>query len=135
MVLLFAVGRMLFGISLGRQPLALLIPTVGISFASAALGLVIASIARAHDSVMPLGTMVSMAMAAIGGCWWPLDFEPAWMRTLAKWLPTTWTMEAFNNLMIRSLPASSTLRPFAATVGLGLIFLTVGLVRLVHTED
>ncbi len=56
MVLLFAVGWLLFGISLGRYPLALLIPTVGISFASAALGLVIASIARAHDSVMPFGT-------------------------------------------------------------------------------
>ena len=77
MVLLFAVGWPLFGITLGRYPLALLIPTVGISFASAALGLVIASIARAHDSVMPFGVTLSMAIAAIGGCWWPLDFEPA----------------------------------------------------------
>src|SRR5277367_3272793 len=80
MVLLFAVGWALFGITLGRYPLALLIPTVGISFASATLGLVIASIARAHDSVMPFGVTLSMAIAAIGGCWWPLDFEPAWMR-------------------------------------------------------
>ncbi|MGD0075697.1 MAG: ABC transporter permease [Candidatus Binataceae bacterium] len=135
MVLLFAVGWALFRISLGRQPLALLIPTVGISFASAALGLVIASIARAHDSVMPLGTVVSMAMAAIGGCWWPLDFEPAWMRAVAQWMPTTWAMEAFNNLMIRNLPASSTLWPFAATVGLGMIFLVVGIFRLVNLED
>ena len=76
MVLLFAVGWALFGISLGRNPLALIIPTVGISFAAAALGLVVASIATAHDSVMSLGVTISMAMAAIGGCWWPLDFEP-----------------------------------------------------------
>jgi ABC-type multidrug transport system permease subunit len=135
MALLFAVGWALFRISLGRQPLALLIPTVGISFAAAALGLVIASIARAHDSVMPLGTVVSMAMAAIGGCWWPLDFEPGWMRSLAKWMPTTWAMEAFNNLMIRNLPVSSTLWPFVATVGLGAIFLAAGIVRLVNLED
>jgi ABC-type multidrug transport system permease subunit len=135
MVLLFAVGRVLFGISLGRQPIALLIPIVGISFAASALGLVIASIARAHDSVMPLGTVVSMAMAAIGGCWWPLDFEPGWMRSFASWLPTTWTMEAFNNLTIRNLPASSTLWPFAATVGLGAIFLTAGILRLIYLED
>ncbi len=135
MVLLFAVGWALFGITFGRNPLALLIPTVGISFAAAALGLVVASISRAHDSVMPLGVTVSMAMAAIGGCWWPLDFEPGWMRELARWMPTTWTMQAFNDLMIRSQPPSAALRPLAATVGIGIIFLAAGLIRFVSLDD
>ena len=135
MVLLFAVGWALFGITLGRNPLALLIPTVGISFAAAALGLVVASISRAHDSVMPLGVTVSMAMAAIGGCWWPLDFEPGWMRELARWMPTTWTMQAFNDLMIRNQPPSATLWPFAATVGIGMIFLGAGIIHFVSLDD
>jgi len=135
MVLLFAVGWALFGITLGRDPLALIIPTVGISFAAAALGLVVASIARAHDSVMPLGVTISMAMAAIGGCWWPLDFEPGWMRELARWMPTTWTMQAFNDLMIRNQPPSAALRPLAATVGIGMIFLGAGLVRFVSLNE
>jgi ABC-2 type transport system permease protein len=135
MALLFAVGWALFGITLGRHPLALIIPTVGISFAAAALGLVVASISRAHDSVMPLGVTVSMAMAAIGGCWWPLDFEPGWMRELARWMPTTWTMQAFNDLMIRSQPPSAALRPLAATVGIGIIFLGAGLIRFVSLDD
>jgi ABC-2 type transport system permease protein len=135
MVLLFAVGWALFGITLGQRPLALLIPTIGISFASAALGLVVASISPAHDSVMPLGVTVSMAMAAIGGCWWPLDFEPSWMRALANWIPTTWTMQAFNDLMIRNQPVSATLWPLAATLGLGTIFLAAGLVRFVSLDN
>ena len=135
MALLFAVGWALFGITLGRHPLALIVPTVGISFAAAALGLVVASISRAHDSVMPLGVTVSMAMAAIGGCWWPLDFEPGWMRELARWMPTTWTMQAFNDLMIRSQPPSAALRPLAATVGIGIIFLSAGLIRFVSLDD
>jgi ABC-2 type transport system permease protein len=135
MVLLFAVGWALFGITLGRHPLALLIPTVAISFASAALGLVIASISRAHDSVMPFGVTLSMAMAAIGGCWWPLDFEPSWMRALARFVPTTWTMQSFNDLMIRNQPPSATLWPFAATIGLGILFLMVGLIRFASLED
>ena len=135
MAILFAVGRALFGIALGRNPAALLIPTIGISFAAAALGLVVASIATAHDSVMPLGVTISMAMAAIGGCWWPLDFEPGWMRVLARWMPTTWTMQAFNDLMIRHQPASATLAPLAATIGIGAIFLCIGLIRFVSMED
>ncbi|HWN57950.1 MAG TPA: ABC transporter permease, partial [Methylomirabilota bacterium] len=135
MVLLFAVGWALFGITPGKSPLALLIPTIGISFAAAALGLVVASISPAHDSVMPLGVTVSMAMAAIGGCWWPLDFEPSWMRALANWMPTTWTMQAFNDLMIRNQPMSATLWPLAATLGLGTIFLAAGLVRFVSLDN
>jgi len=135
MVLLFAVGWALFGITLGRNPVALIIPMVGISFAAAALGLVVASIARAHDSVMPLGVTISMAMAAIGGCWWPLDFEPGWMRELARWMPTTWTMQAFNDLMIRNQPPSAALLPLAATMGIGMIFLGAGLIRFVSLND
>jgi ABC-2 type transport system permease protein len=135
MVLLFAVGWALFGISLGRNPLALIIPIVGISFAAAALGLVVASIATAHDSVMSVGVTISMAMAAIGGCWWPLDFEPGWMRELARWLPTTWTMQAFNDLMIRNQPPSAVLLPLAATIGIGVIFIVAGLLRFLSLED
>jgi ABC-2 type transport system permease protein len=135
MALLFAVGWALFGITLGRHPVALIIPTIGISFAAAALGLVVASIASAHDSVMPLGVTVSMAMAAIGGCWWPLDFEPGWMREFARWMPTTWTMQAFNDLMIRNQPPSATLVPLAATLGIGTIFLCAGLIRFVSLDD
>ena len=134
MVLLFVFGWALFGIALGRNPIALVIPITGISFAAAALGLVVASIATAHDSVMPLGVTISMAMAAIGGCWWPLDFEPGWMRELARWMPTTWTMQTFNDLMIRNQPVSAALQPFAVTVALGLIFLAVGLTRFINLE-
>jgi ABC-2 type transport system permease protein len=135
MIVLFAVGWALFGISLGRNPLALIIPTVGISFAAAALALVVASIATAHDSVMSLGVTISMAMAAIGGCWWPLDFEPGWMRELARWLPTTWTMQAFNDLMIRNQPPSAALLPLAATIGIGVIFIVAGLLRFLSLDD
>ena len=135
MALLFAVGWALFGISLGRNPLALIIPTVGISFAAAALALVVASIATAHDSVPSLGVTISISMAAIGGCWWPLDFEPGWMRALARWLPTTWTMQAFNDLMVRNQPPSATLVPLAATLGIGMIFLCAGLIRFVSLDD
>lgn len=127
MVLLFAIGWWMFGISLGPEPLMLLVPSAAIAFAAAAFGLIIACIARSHDSVMPFGAVVSMAMSAIGGCWWPIDFEPAWMRELALWLPTTWTMQSFNDLMIRGLPASAIVRPTIMTVGLGFAYLIAGI--------
>jgi ABC-2 type transport system permease protein len=126
MAVLLAAGWLLFGISLGRAPLMLFAPSAAIAFAAAAFGLVIACIARTHDSVMPVGAVVAMAMSAIGGCWWPLDFEPSWMRAIALWVPTTWTMRAFNDLMIRDLPATGALHASAAAAGLGVIYLIVG---------
>jgi ABC-type multidrug transport system permease subunit len=127
MAVLFGVGRAVFGVSLGPAPMALVAPTLGMAFAGAALGLVVPALAPAHDSVMPLGTMTSLALAAVGGCWWPLDFEPAWMRAVARWLPTTWTMQAYNDLMIRGAPASAVLVPSLVTTAIGTAILVAGI--------
>jgi len=135
MIVLFGVGWALFDIALGRQPAALLLPMISMSFAGAALGLVIPTLAPAHDSVMPLGTMTSLALAAVGGCWWPLDFEPAWMRTIAHWLPTTWTMQAYNDLMIRGAPPSAAVVPFLYTMTLGCGLLVIGVAAGMARQD
>jgi ABC-type multidrug transport system permease subunit len=127
MIVLFGVGWLIFDISLGRNPLMLLVPTAAISFAAATISLLVACVARTHDSVMPVGATIAMALSAIGGCWWPIDFEPTWMRAIARWLPTTWTMRAYNDLMIRHLEASSALWPALVTVGLALLYLVIGM--------
>ena len=40
-----------------------------------------------------------MALAALGGCWWPIEITPPWMQSLALWLPTGWTMDALHKLV------------------------------------
>jgi len=127
MILLFAVGYFVFGVSLGPQPWALLLPISGIVFAGTAFGLIVAGIARTRDAVLPLGAIVIMSMAAIGGCWWPIDLEPRWMRTIALALPTTWAMESFNDLMIRLRGVDAALKPTAVLVAYGLVYLALGL--------
>ena len=127
MILLFAVGYFFFGMSLGPQPWALLLPIGSIVFAGTAFGLIIAGVARTRDSVLPLGAIVIMSMAAIGGCWWPIDLEPRWMRTVALALPTTWAMESFNDLMIRLRGVEATVKPTAVLVAYGLLYLAIGL--------
>jgi hypothetical protein len=127
MIVLFAVGWAVFGISLGHSWWALLLPAAAIAFAAAAFSLLIACIANTRDAVLPIGAMAALAMAAVGGCWWPLDFEPHWMRVAALAMPTTWTMHAFNNLMIRGLGAETAVVPALITVGLGIVFLVSGI--------
>ena len=126
MVVLFAAGYLLFGISLGRTPAALMMPAAAIAFAGAAFGLIVAGVGKTRDAVLPVGAIVIMTMAAIGGCWWPIDFEPAWMQQVALALPTTWAMHAFNDLMIRNLAASSAVIPSAVNFSFGIIYTVVG---------
>lgn len=126
MIVLFAAGYVLFGISLGRTPAALLMPAAAIAFAGAAFGLIVAGVGRTRDAVLPVGAIVIMTMAAIGGCWWPIDFEPLWMQQVALALPTTWAMRAFNDLMIRDLAASSALIPSSVNFGFGIIYTVIG---------
>jgi ABC-type multidrug transport system permease subunit len=127
MLVLFAVGYALFGISLGPEPWALALPIVGIVFAGTAFGLIVAAGARTRDSVLPLGSIVIVTMAAVGGCWWPIDLEPRWMRNVALAFPTTWAMEAFNDLMIRRRGAEAAFVPTGVLVAYGVAYLGVGL--------
>jgi ABC-type multidrug transport system permease subunit len=39
-------------------------------------------------------------LAALGGCWWPIEVAPRWMQELASWLPTGWVMNALHRLML-----------------------------------
>jgi len=127
MALLFLVGRLAFGVSLGPEPWALLLPTAGIVFAGTAFGLVVAAAAPSREAVLPLGSIAIMTMAAVGGCWWPIDLEPDWMRRAALVFPTTWAMEAYNDLMIRRQPAGAALGATAVLLAHGGVYLAAGL--------
>ena len=127
MVALFAIGRIAFGVSLGPQPWALLLPTTGIVFAGVAFGLVVAGVATSREAVLPVGSIVIVTMAAVGGCWWPIDLEPEWMRRAALAFPTTWAMAAFNDLMIRRQTFEAALRPTAVMFAYGVLYLALGI--------
>jgi ABC-2 type transport system permease protein len=127
MGLLLLVGWLLFGISLGPDPLALALPTAGIVFAGTAFGLVVAALAPSREAVLPLGSIVIVTMAAVGGCWWPIDLEPRWMQRVALAFPTTWAMAAYNDLMIRRQSVTAALQPTAVLLAYGLVYLLLGL--------
>ena len=40
-----------------------------------------------------------MGLAALGGCWWPIEITPSWMQALQLFLPTGWAMDALHKLI------------------------------------
>lgn len=134
MAILFLFGKWAFAISFGPSLLALGLVIVGITFSSAAFGLLAASVAPTRDAVLPMGTIAVVAMAAVGGCWWPITIEPIWLQKLAHVFPTAWAMGAFNDLMLRHKALVEILPAVGALAGFGMVYLALGS-RLYHLRE
>ena len=67
--------------------------------------------------------MVSMLLAALGGCWWPIEITPEWMQQLALFLPTGWVMDALHKLMYFGGDLASVLNHQLALYGLAMLSL------------
>ena len=74
----------------------------------ASLGLLLGVLARTEGQAVGLGVLFANGLAALGGCWWPIEVTSPGMQALAGWLPTGWAMDAMHQLIsYRAGPASA----------------------------
>ncbi|MBT8062589.1 MAG: ABC transporter permease [Gammaproteobacteria bacterium] len=65
----------------------------------ASAGLWLGTVARTEAQAAGLGVLAANVLAALGGCWWPIEVTPQWMQAIQKLLPTGWTMDALHKLI------------------------------------
>lgn len=92
-------GSLVFGMDWGPDFAMLLLVLVAWAGFCASAGLLLGSLGRTEGQVVGLGVLSSMLLAALGGCWWPIEITPQWMQSLAKALPSGWAMEAMHQLV------------------------------------
>jgi ABC-2 type transport system permease protein len=95
----FLVGYFAFHLDIGSLP-AVIALLIGASFAATGLGIVLVSIVKTRRQLNAIVPLVVIISSAIGGAWWPLFVEPAWMQQIAKIGITAWAMEGLNGVMI-----------------------------------
>ncbi len=98
-VFLLVCGRFLFRVNLGDSFGGILLVLLVYSWVAASLGLLVGGLVRSEDKVVGLCVLVAMVMAALGGCWWPLEVVPDPMKVVAYCLPTGWAMDALHQLI------------------------------------
>ena len=92
-------GRVVFGVDWGDSlPMVALVLVAWAAF-TASLALLLANIVRTQAQMAGLGMLVTMVLAALGGCWWPIEITPPWMQSLAIALPSGWAMDALHRLV------------------------------------
>lgn len=65
----------------------------------ASAGLLLGSLATSEAQAGGLGVFAANGLAALGGCWWPIEVTPQWMQMVQKLTPTGWTMDAMHKLI------------------------------------
>ncbi len=119
-------GRWLFGVSWGDSALGLLLMLGAYTFAVAGIATFLGAVVKTPDQASGVGWLASMVMAALGGCWWPSEVMPGWLRTAAHVFPTAWAMDGFHALISFGRGVEAVLLPAAVLAGFGVAFSWLG---------
>lgn len=98
-VFFLAVGKFLLHVDLGANLPAVTLTLILFAWVAGSLGVLVGSLIAAPDRVNGICVLASLLMAAMGGCWWPLEIGPPIMKTIALCTPTGWALEALHQLI------------------------------------
>ena len=105
----------------GRNLWAVILLLAAYTTLCAALGMLFASLARNESQALALGVITANVLAAIGGCWWPVEVTPPWMQHAALLFPTGWAMNGLHKLISYGAPPASVVPHVAALVTAALL--------------
>jgi ABC-2 type transport system permease protein len=134
-VVIFFFGSVVLGwlgftpISLGHDPLGLVLAALLIAVCSSALGILIVSLARTEGQVTGLSTLFLWGLGIIGGSIVPTFVMDRVLGPLPKIAPHYWANAALNDLMLRDLALADVLPELGVLLGFAALCVVVGLWR------
>jgi ABC-type multidrug transport system permease subunit len=114
-----AVGRFAFHVNLGANLPGVALTLLVFSWVAGSLGVLIGSLMGAEDRVVGICILASLLMAALGGCWWPLEIAPPTQKLIALCLPTGWALQALHQLISFGSGFTAVLKPLAVLLAFG----------------
>jgi ABC-type multidrug transport system permease subunit len=124
---LLGVGQFLLNVNVAAQWFGILLTLLAFTWVAASLGVLIGSLIAAEEKVVGICILLSLSMAAIGGCWWPLELVSGPLRFGAHLIPTGWAMGALHQLITfgggleKAAPAIGVLLLFGTAANLAAI--------------
>jgi len=121
---------LVFGVSIWSFPMGLFLVTLATSLAAIGFGLLLGALCRTSQHIDSIGTIVILAMSAVGGSMVPRFVMPPFMQQLGLFTINGWSYDAFIALILNEgLPGIAAeclvLTAIAAvTAGLGSLLLT-----------
>ena len=88
-----------FGVFIGDHPIQSWLVLLLFAAVVAPLGVALGALVADPDRAASIGVITTMALAALGGCWWPIEIVSKPLKTLALMLPTGRAMAALHGLI------------------------------------
>ncbi len=129
MLLLVGFGILVMKLNWGHAPGALAVILVASALAAAALGTALGAFVKTESQASSLSIMAGMVMALLGGCWYPLELFPQFIRTAVQIFPTTWAMQGLLAIVLRGQGLQAVLPSAAALLAFAVVFFGVGVMR------
>ncbi len=102
-VLMFAVGVVVFRMNLGNDPLAMVVISVITSLAATGLGMMVTCFMRTQEQAGSLGTLLGVVLSIIGGMMVPAYVMPDFMQKLSWATPHAWALTAYQDVIVRGM--------------------------------
>ena len=115
-VLLIGVAQLFFGVDYLRDPAALLLMMVSLSLVASTLGLLLAAVLKSEQALIATTVLVSMAIAALSGAWFPLEITGETFQSVGHALPTAWILDGLRGIVVRGFGVSDVLAAFGVSV-------------------
>lgn len=128
-ILLWAVGVAFFNVDMGASPAAVVVISILTVLMASAFGVMLATLVKTRKAAGSIGVTLSIAMAPLGGCWWPLFITPAWMQFLGRLTPHAWATIGFNKLMVFGAGFRDVLPEMLTLVAFAFAFAIIGILR------
>ena len=119
-------GAFVFKVDWGSHIGALIMILLLWGMVAAAMGVIAASLAKTVNQAIGLGIFLANAMAALSGCWWPIEVTPTWMQKLAWIFPSGWVMDAIHRLTSFGDPPSAIIPHAILLAAATIILLFIG---------
>jgi ABC-2 type transport system permease protein len=127
-VLMFATHFM-FGVSWGN-PISIVMLVSALLFAIVGMGLLIAGMVKTVEQQASIGNLVVVSTCMISGVYWPIEIEPVFMQKMAEFLPQTWAMKGFTEIIANGGGLLDIVDSLAVLLGFALVFLFVGMKKI-----
>lgn len=134
-LILFASGKLMFGMSWGVYPAMLLPVVVMTSVSATGLGLLLATIVRTESQVTSYATFLVIVLAGISGCYMPRAWLPQLMQNASLATPHAWALIAYQELLTREHPQMSLVVECCGVLALfGIVSFAIGCLRFRDLE-
>lgn len=119
-------GKLIFGMGLGRDPLALALVSLICAATATGLGVMVSALVRTEAQAGSLATLLLLILSALGGCFVPRFVMPEWLQLAGFVTPHAWGLEAYHDLLVRGMGLAQVLPKIGVLAAFAALFFAVG---------